>query len=423
MINLRLTAGVLISTMLVGNVPATALASTGTAEDNYITAMTGSFSAGAHAAIGETVVLEDIFDDTLADVTENEAPIVTEPEQGAVEEDVLEEIPEAEVPETEAEPEVPAEEDKQEEEKKPEVVNPYANIAIADVNEYLNIRAEANQDAKVLGKLYVNGAAIVLEKLDGWYKVKSGKVTGYVSAKYVIVGDEEACKKASTTIATVTANTLRLRKSASTDAGVYTLLSKGNKLTVVGETEDGWLKVKYKSYTGYISADYAKVETIYTYAESKEEEAARIEKEKEEERKAQEKAEAEKKKEEAANKKYKAPAGKSGKDVATYAKQFIGNRYVWGGTSLTKGVDCSGFVMKVYEAFGVSLPHSSYRLRSVGYKVSESEMKPGDIICYSGHVAIYIGNGKIVHASNKKDGIKITNNYKYKKVLAIRRIF
>jgi cell wall-associated NlpC family hydrolase len=101
----------------------------------------------------------------------------------------------------------------------------------------------------------------------------------------------------------------------------------------------------------------------------------------------------------------------------------VGNPYVWGGTSLTKGADCSGFVMKIYEAFGVSLPHSSYKMRSVGYSVSASEVQPGDIICYSGHVAIYIGDGKIVHASNRKDGIKITDNWKYKKVLAIRRIF
>jgi len=112
----------------------------------------------------------------------------------------------------------------------------------------------------------------------------------------------------------------------------------------------------------------------------------------------------------------------TGEDVVEYALQFVGNRYVYGGTSLTNGTDCSGFVMRVYENFGYSLPRSSYYQRSAGVKVSEEEMQPGDIVCYSGHVAIYMGDGKIVHASNEKDGIKISDNYKYRKVLSIRRI-
>lgn len=113
----------------------------------------------------------------------------------------------------------------------------------------------------------------------------------------------------------------------------------------------------------------------------------------------------------------------SGQSVANYACNFVGNPYVWGGESLTNGADCSGFVKAVYAHFGVSLPHSSASLRSVGRAVSASEMQPGDIICYSGHVAIYIGGGSIVHASNEATGIKISSNYAYKPVLAIRRIF
>lgn len=113
----------------------------------------------------------------------------------------------------------------------------------------------------------------------------------------------------------------------------------------------------------------------------------------------------------------------SGQAVADYACQFVGNPYVWGGESLTNGADCSGFIKAVYAHFGVSLPHSSYSLRSVGRAVSASEMRAGDIVCYDGHVAIYIGGGRIVHASNQKDGIKISPNYAYRTVVAIRRIF
>lgn len=116
-------------------------------------------------------------------------------------------------------------------------------------------------------------------------------------------------------------------------------------------------------------------------------------------------------------------ASGSGQAVADYACQFVGNPYVWGGESLTNGADCSGFVKAVYAHFGVSLPHSSYSLRSVGYAVSASEMQPGDIVCYEGHVAIYIGGGAIVHAASASSGIKITYNYAYRTVVAIRRIF
>lgn len=119
-------------------------------------------------------------------------------------------------------------------------------------------------------------------------------------------------------------------------------------------------------------------------------------------------------------------ASGSGSAVASYACQFIGNPYVYGGTSLTSGCDCSGFVMSVYAHFGVSLPHSSSGLRSVGYAVSVSDMQPGDIVCYSGHVGIYVGNNTIVNASNSKPypagGIKYTSAT-YKSIVAVRRIF
>jgi len=112
----------------------------------------------------------------------------------------------------------------------------------------------------------------------------------------------------------------------------------------------------------------------------------------------------------------------TGEDIVAYAVQFVGNRYVYGGTSLTNGTDCSGFVMRIYEAFGYSLPRSSYYQRGAGRKVSIDEMQAGDIICYSGHVAIYMGDGRIVHASNARDGIKISDRYDYQRVITVRRI-
>ena len=357
----KLTAGLLIASLLITLVPTERFEAKNAESVDYMTGPAYSFSAGAHSAIGETVVLEDITDgDFYAGVEGNDAPVVAGP-------------------------------------------NPYANIAIAVVDEYLNIRAEANADAAVLGKLYKNGAAIVLETLDGWYKITSGSVTGYVAADYVVVGDAKLCESVSKKVGTVNYEAVRLRKEPSTECAVITLLTLNKKVTILDDSVEGWYKVQYGSYTGYMSKDYVDAESIYTYAESKEEEAARLAAE-----------EAERKRQESLAR---------GQKVVNYAIQFVGNPYVWGGTSLTKGADCSGFVMKVYEKFGVSLPHSSYKLRSVGYSVSAANVQPGDIICYDGHVAIYMGDGKIVHAANKKDGIKISYNWKYQKVLAIRRIF
>ena len=118
----------------------------------------------------------------------------------------------------------------------------------------------------------------------------------------------------------------------------------------------------------------------------------------------------------------KAPSSSVGESAASYACNFVGNPYVWGGESLTNGCDCSGFVMAVYAHFGYDLPHSSSDLASVGVGVSYADAQPGDIICYSGHVAIYLGGGAIVHASNERDGIKISDDASYRTIVAVRRI-
>lgn len=338
------------------------------------------------------------------------------------------------------------------------VKSAYADVAIAKVQDYVNVRAENNEDSEVLGKLYNNSAATVLETTDdGWYKISSGSVTGYVKSEYVVVGDDATVKSAGRRVATVNTETLKVRTSADENSEVLGLVAGEDDLTVIDESADGWVGVSTEDGTGYVSSDYVSLDTEFTYAESKEEEAARLAKEEAERKAAAEaaakeeakknavsesnkssKASNESKKSEAveetadeessssdssSEESYSAPSGSNGQAVVDYACQFVGNPYVYGGSSLTNGTDCSGFVMSVYAQFGISLPHSSSALRSVGYGVSVDDMQPGDIICYSGHVAIYCGGNTIVHASNPSTGIKYTSPANYKTILAVRRIF
>ncbi len=266
---------------------------------------------------------------------------------------------------------------------------------VAKADDYVNIRKSADENSEAVGKLYNKAIATVTGEKDGWYQIKSGSVKGYVKADYLTVGDADTIEAAGKQVAKVNADALKIREEASQDAAVVDLAAKGDKLTVDGKAADGWVGVSVGGEEGYVSSDYVEISMSYKKAVSKEEEAAKAEKKQE----------------------------SKGSAVASYAGQFIGNPYVWGGTSLTNGADCSGFVMSVYAHFGVSLPHSSSALRGVGRSVSLSEIKPGDIVCYEGHVGIYAGNNTLVHASNKKDGIKYTSPITYRNIVAIRRIF
>lgn len=175
----------------------------------------------------------------------------------------------------------------------------------------------------------------------------------------------------------------RLRTGKSKKAKVLKTLKVGTAVTVYG-TSGSWRKVSVAGKTGYVPKQYVYVGT-------------------------------------------KAPSltgstYKKGQTVAEFAQRFVGNPYVWGGTDLNRGVDCSGFIGSIYRSFGYKLPRSSSELRSAGRKVSYSQKQPGDIICYNGHVAMYIGNGKIVHASSRKTGIKISQRANYRSIVCVRRI-
>ena len=298
------------------------------------------------------------------------------------------------------------------------------DLCIAKVDNYVNVRKGPSENEEVVGKLYDKSAGHVLEEADGWYKISSGSIEeGYVKKEYVVVGAQaqELAKEVGTRLATVTTETLRVRDEASTESTILGLVPEGEELVVKEEVE-GWVKVSIEEGEGWVSIDYVSLRTDYVEAESKKEEEARLARE-EAARRAANAAAAKKTNSSAAQVVGNSAGSASGRAVANFACRFVGNPYVYGGTSLTNGADCSGFVMSVYANFGVSLPHSSSALRSVGYGVSLADAQPGDIICYSGHVGIYVGNNTIVHASTAKTGIKYTSPANYRQVLAVRRIF
>ena len=314
-----------------------------------------------------------------------------------------------------------------------------STLVASTASDFVYIRKEASQDSEILGKLYANSVGEILAEADenGWIKIKSGDVTGYVKKDYVAEGSkaQEIADNVSKKQATVTTTTLRVRAAADPESDVISLIGKGEQLDIIKE-ENGWYKVNTADGEGYISADFADVEQIYPEAVSIE-----TERREQEEKEAEEKAEKEAKQKSTSSKPSASGSSKStgstasskssgstsgssqGQAVVNYAMQFIGNPYVWGGSSLTNGTDCSGFTMSVYSHFGVSLPHYDGAQRSCGTAVSSlAEAQPGDLICYYGHVGIYIGNGQIVHASNPRTGIT-TGSATYRQIAAIRRIF
>lgn len=316
-----------------------------------------------------------------------------------------------------------------------EVKEDYSNLVIADVNDYVNIRSLPSEDGEIVGKLYDNSVGDFLEEDNGWYKIESGSCIGYVKAEYCVTGEaaNEMAKEVGRRTATVTTETLNVRKEPNTESAILGQVPLEEVLTVTDEA-GGWVQIRVEEGYGYVSEEYVTLSTEFVKAESREEEKARLKKEEEERqaalqasRKAQEAAAAAAATEaaeiQAAAAAVSTGDGSLGQQVADFAVQFVGNPYVYGGTSLTNGADCSGFTLAVYSNFGVSLPHSAAAQNKKGTNVgSVDNAIPGDLVYYSGHVGIYIGNGQIVHASNSRTGI-IISNANYDRILGVRRIF
>lgn len=336
--------------------------------------------------------------------------------------------------------EAAAEESSEETTETVEEAQDFSGLVIARVSNYVNVRNMPSEEGEIVGKLYDKSVGEFIAEENGWYKITSGNCTGYVKGEFCVVGEEAEAlaKEVGTTYAIVNTTTLKVRQEASTESAVLGLVPIEEELVVVEEL-DGWVKIAIEEGDGYVSREYVNLRTDFVHAESKEEETARLAKEasaREAARAAAAATEstraAQQVEKSAANQEVIAAAQNTaavsegsamGKEVINYATQFVGNPYVYGGSSLTNGTDCSGFVMSVYANFGVGLPHSSSAMRSLGTDVGGLEnAQPGDIVCYSGHVGLYVGNGQIVHASTSKTGI-IVSGASYRKVLSVRRIF
>lgn len=289
-------------------------------------------------------------------------------------------------------------------------VNQYGNLVISKVSNYLNIRSTPKDEgnSNIIGKFPGKAAGEILETVDGWHKIRSGKITGYVTSdpQYTATGGEakDLAMNSASLMAVVNTDKLNVRKEPSTESTIWTQISKEDRYSVIQQM-DGWVQIELDAGDGesdaaYISTRDNNVEVRYAL-----EEAIKFSP-------VEEKANQE---------------SSLRSKIVNYAVQFVGNPYVWGGTSLTKGADCSGFTQSVLRNFGISIPRVSRDQAKTGRTITQSEMRPGDLVFYTSsggvvnHVAMYIGNGQVVHAASKRSGIKIST-WNYRKVYRIKNM-
>ncbi len=337
----------------------------------------------------------------------------------------------------------------------------FSDIAIAKVSggseDYVNVRKKASAKSRRVGKIYNNCGARILETTkSGWYKIKSGNCTGYIKSEYFVTGNkaESIALDNGYVFANIKESGVHVREKTNTDSGIVTNVYLNEDYTIKKYNNDGkWVKVKIADgVSGWVSADYVKVsvnmETAITNAEERAMIKAQKAQEKRERQAAAEKANSQsnnntnntnntnktnntnnnthsntnnnntytapKTTKPASNSTSHESSGSGASAVVAYAKQFLGNPYVYGGSSLTNGTDCSGFTMSVYAHFGYSLNRSSYTQVYNGKSVSLSALLPGDLLFYKynsstiSHVAMYIGGGQIIHASTEETGIIIS---------------
>ncbi|MEH2942748.1 NlpC/P60 family protein [Lachnospiraceae bacterium KK002] len=285
-----------------------------------------------------------------------------------------------------------------EEPQVPSTVCGYTNLGIAQVENHLNIREGAGEEYDLVGKLPVDAGCEILSQEGEWFQIRSGKVTGYVKGEFLLTGQEAAARadEVKSIVATSVTQTLNARVEPNTDCSIWTMIAEGEELQML-EDQGEWLKVDVDGDECYVAREFVELSEQLPKAMTMTEI------------------------------RYGEGISDVRVDMVQYACQFVGNRYVWGGTSLTNGVDCSGFTMRIYEKYGIYLPHSSSAQSGYGTRINPSEAKPGDLFFYGNggginHVAMYIGNGQVVHASSAKTGIKISNAFYRTPICATRLI-
>ena len=312
------------------------------------------------------------------------------------------------------------------------VLSLYDNLGVSNVSNYLNVRDNPDEKkGKIIAKLPSNAGCDILDtSTSGWFRIRSGNITGYVKSEYILTGQQAKDKALQVAKLMAISNTdgVNVRTEPNTNSSIYTQISNSERF-LVADQQDGWVKIEIDDQDAYLSSDYVDVkyglEEAIKYTPVVEVADTSSKNDSKSNSKNNTKNNSGKKNSGKKNSANDGAAGsKSGSvsskraQIANYAVQFVGNRYVYGGTSLTNGTDCSGFTMSVMAKFGVSLPHNSGAQSGSGKSITSSQMRPGDLVFYSGsgginHVALYIGNGQVCHASNARSGIKISTwNYR-----------